>query len=151
MEAVLSPIEPDVVVDCTILGADFYKLVAGDWVYAGTGMPSFTPASIGDPLPSGVAALLSLTTEQSKVRGRKYLPGLSELAQTAGEWTLTVLGHLADCILGWFTPFVSADPSDSYWLPCVVNKYGVPVPFNGGLAVSVVPAYQRRRRAGVGS
>lgn len=152
MEAILTPMEPHVVVDCLVTGADFYKLVAGDWVFAGNAPVDFDPESIGDPLPSGVAALLFAATDQSKVRGRKFVPGLSELAQTASLWVVGVGAALYNSALAWILPFQSGETAGtSYWLPCVVNKSGVPVPFNGTFRVSTIPAYQRRRKEGVGA
>jgi hypothetical protein len=59
MEAILAPIEPHIVVNCEVTGAEFYKRESGLWVWAGNAPVDFVPESIGDPLPSGVAGLIT--------------------------------------------------------------------------------------------
>jgi hypothetical protein len=150
MDAILAPIAHDVVVACEILGVEVHKLVAGDWVYAGTGHPATTFDNGGDILATGVAAVLMAPTDASKVRGRKFLPGLAETNTTLGLWTVTVLGHLANCGLAWITPFTMTSDPTSAVIPGVVMKNGTFIGFNGGCYARSVPGYQRRRKEGVG-
>jgi len=150
MDAFLTPFIADVVVSVDFLGADVHKLVGSDWVYAGTATVTASPGSIGDPLPSGVAMLLNASTDTARVHGRKFVPGLSELAQTASVWTVTVLGHMVGAMEAWITPWNSVDLLSSMWYPGLRIKNLTFVGFNGAYLIRSIPAYQRRRKEGVG-
>lgn len=150
MDSFLTPFIDDVVVSVDFLGADVHKLVGVDWVYCGTAPVTATPGSVGDPLPSGVAMLLNASTDAARVHGRKFVPGLSELAQTASVWTVTVIGHMVGAVEAWITPFVSSDLIASQWYPGLRIKAGTFTGFNGAYLIRAIPAYQRRRKEGVG-
>jgi hypothetical protein len=91
-------------------------------------------------------------TYQSKTQGKKYLPGLSELAQTAGLWVAGVLTAMGTSALAWIGGFDSiADPT-SHWYPGVWSAKSLSFQsFAPTVIVRDVPAYQRRRKAGVGT
>jgi len=151
MERILLPIAPDVVVSCDVTGASIYQKVGALWNLIGSTSVTFTPASIGDPLPSGVAALITWNTYVSKVQGKKYLPGLSEGSQTAGLWIATVLSHLASVAVQWISGFNGLTDSDSHWYPGVWSAKTLGFQsFGTAGQIPDVPAYQRRRKAGVG-
>ena len=152
MTGIVGPMEPHVVVDVDITSASFYKKSGDDWNLI-TDLPIvFVPESIGDPLPSGVAALITAYTYQSKTQGKKYFPGMSELAQTAGLWVAGVLAALANSGLAWISGFDSiADPT-SHWYPGVWSLKSLDFQsFSPVTIVRDVPAYQRRRKQGVGT
>ena len=148
---ILAPIEPHVVVNCELLDCNVYKKVGPLWNLIGPAVPTFAPESIGDPLPSGVAALTTAYTYTSKVIGKKYWPGMSETAQTAGLWISGVLAALLQSAIEWATYFESTEGSTTMWHPGVGSlKMGNFQIFSPSVAVRDVPAYQRRRKQGVG-
>lgn len=116
----------------------------GDFAWLGTA----AGASSTDPLPTGIAGLLTLPTDILGTRGRKFFPGITEGATTDGVFVgtlLTVLAGIGSSLLAGFL----GEVSDSPWTYVVIDKNGVPrAPV--GADVSNVPAYQRRRKVGVG-
>lgn len=152
IDRILEPMEPHVVVSCESLGINVYKKVGDDYNFISGSPIAFTPGSIGDPLPSGVAALITAYTNLSKVLGKKYLPGLSETGQTAGLWIAGVLEAMADSAFEWVTHFASLADPYSEWYPGVWSTKAIGFRlFNGATMERDIPAYQRRRKAGVGT
>lgn len=152
MEAILEPLEPHVVVSVDVVEATVYKWVTDQWNLINQVVVAFTPGSIDDPLPSGVAALVSAYTDTSKVMGKKYFPGLAEAGQTAGVWVAGVLTALAAAGLAWVTSFASDGDGDTFYNPGVYSTKALSFKFFTPAAyVRDIPAYQRRRKAGVGS
>ena len=150
MTAILEPMETHIVVDCDILDCNVYKKVGPLWNLVGPAVVTFSPTSGSDPLPSGVAGLLTAYTAVSKVIGKKYLPGLSETSQTAGLWVIGVLAAMLQSGMAWIAPFNLDPPSEGRMYPGVWSlKQGTHIGF-AGIAVRDVPAYQRRRKQGVG-
>jgi hypothetical protein len=152
MTRVLEPMEPHIVVTCDVLDCPVYKKVGNLYNLIGPAPVVFTPGSVGDPLPSGVGALIDAYTLTSKVMGKKYLPGLSEVGQTAGLWVAGVLSAMLASAVEWITPFADlADPT-TYYMPGVwsvkLSSFAI---FAAHIATKDVPAYQRRRKAGVGA
>jgi hypothetical protein len=151
IERVMAPMETHVVVDVDIVQASIYRKVGPLWNLQGTTSIVFVPASIGDPLPSGVAALIRAKTYVSKVEGKKYLPGLSELSQTAGLWVAGVLSDLALVAVQWISGFDDLSDSTSHWYPGVWSLKTLDFQsFAPDAVIPDVPAYQRRRKQGVG-
>lgn len=100
-------------------------------------------------LPLGVAALLTLPTSVPKVRGRKFFCGFSEGAQADGVWGSGVVDSLNDIGAFMLTPMLG-DASGEFW------RFGVPTSIGGfqlfaSSLVGNIPAYQRRRKQGVGA
>lgn len=151
LERILEPLEDHVVVSVDTISANIYKKVGPLWNLVGDVAVAFTPGSIGDPLPSGVAALMTAYTETSKVMGKKYVPGLSETGQTAGLWVAGVLAALATSAVQWVSGFVALNDPLTYWYPGVYSTKALAYKiFQGSAMVRDVPAYQRRRKQGVG-
>ena len=152
IDSILLPIKSHIVTSYVLQGSPVYKKVGALWNYVGDILPTQAGESIGDPLPSGVAALIEVTTDTSRVMGKKYLPGFSELAQTAGLWVSGVLAALASCAMAWAYGHVGTHTSDTSYMAGVWSvKAGGFKQFTGAGAVNDVPAYQRRRKAGVGA
>jgi hypothetical protein len=143
--------QPHIVVTCDVLDCNVYKKVGSLWNLVGPAPVVFTPESIGDPLPSGVAALMTAYTDTSRVVGKKYFVGLSETAQTAGLWVVGVLAAMLQSAIVWGTVFASGD-AGSTWIPGVYSSKAVAFKgFTPAVATRDVPAYQRRRKQGVGT
>jgi len=149
---ILAPMEPHVVVTCDVTNILVYKKVGPLWNFVSAAPIVFVPESIGDPLPSGVAALMTAYTDLSRVLGKKYIPGLAEPGQTAGVWIGAVLAAMADSADEWVTHFASLGDPLSEWYPGVysLKATGFKI-FTSEVIVRDIPAYQRRRKAGVGT
>lgn len=103
-----------------------------------------------DPLPPGVAALISTDTGQKRGVGRKYIAGISEALTTGGEFIAGALVDLAG-YADLLTEVYNSGTTDADWQAGIYKKLGAQFhPFIGWL-VSAIPAYQRRRKPGVGS
>lgn len=107
-----------------------------------------TGSNAGDPLPPGVAALLTLPTLYPKVRGRKFIPGWCEPETTGGLFSNASIASLLDMGLLALTVFTGT-ASGQNWVFGVPRSAGGFAIFNDAL-VTNVPAYQRRRKQGVG-
>lgn len=152
MDAILAPIKPHIVVPYLMQGSPVYKRVGILWNYEGSILPDGDGESIGDPLPSGVAALVTVTSGVSRVMSKKYIPGLSEAASTAGLWIAGVLVALGQTGLAWRNGWVGTHMTDTNLFPGVWSlKTGGFQVLQGSAEVADVPAYQRRRKAGVGA
>jgi len=149
---ILLPMAPHIVVSCDIMDLLVYKKVGALWNLEGPAPYVFTPGSIGDPLPSGVAALIEAYTDTSRVQGKKYFVGLSETGQTAGLWVVGVLSAMLQSAVEWSTSFAGIVDPTGRWYPGVWSlKKGDFRVFVAHVSTKDVPAYQRRRKAGVGA
>lgn len=104
--------------------------------------------NVGEILPLGVAGLVTANTATPKVRGRKFIPGLTEGSCADSLWgspTVTVFNSFA---AAYIAPFLGAVSGTAY-APGVTSSIGTFRPFTEAL-VSNIPAYQRRRKQGVG-
>jgi hypothetical protein len=123
-------------------GEDWDEVGSAVWVYAGS--------SINDQLPRGVAALLNAKTTDPDVSGKKYLPGATEGNVGDGLWEEAFLSALVDFGGEWVPGFTgSATAAD--WDPGVWSVVGSALlPMNLTVVIPTIPAYQRRRKRGVG-
>lgn len=111
--------------------------------------PNFTTgANVGDTLPPGVALLVTFPTNRLKSRGRKFLPGLSEVQVSAGVFSGSVLTQAAAYAALVASPWIGTNSGSplSFGVQTALGGFRT---FTGGV-VSTVPAYQRRRKQGVG-
>lgn len=117
----------------------------------GTYAPVIAAGTVAtDPLPSGVAFLVSLYTGFKRTIGKKFIAGFPEAATTLGEWGPATLGAVAVLATYWIGP---QNPSVGYsFTMCTFKKtllLKVAHAISGGI-VRATPAYQRRRKIGVG-
>ena len=105
-----------------------------------------------DCLPTGVAALVTFSTEQAKSRGRKFLAGMTKNALSNGHWSNPMLGAMVDYADRLMLRVTSTPISGVLWEYVIVSE-GVgsfaaldPVAYTA----TNIPAYQRRRKEGVG-
>jgi hypothetical protein len=103
----------------------------------------------GEYLPGPVSALGTVVTLLPRVQGRKFLPGFTETNMMDGKFGGGTIADVLD-FMEWFyltthgagdavCDFGLYNPDLERWTPA----YAV--------AASAIPAYQRRRRIGVGS
>jgi hypothetical protein len=105
-------------------------------------------ADAGDLLPDAVCGLVIGRTAKSRRLGKKYFGGATEGSQTGGLWTASYLLNLALAGADWITPATFTNGVDV--LPIIRNYLtGLYWPFTEVVARGL-PAYQRRRKRGVG-
>lgn len=138
--------------DCTIGPTIIYSWsgVLSEWTRLGERTPTRAFTQVGDRLPHGVSLLIRAYTTQARCIGRKYLAGLGEGSQTDNEWTAATLASAADFAAAWITPR-AIDASNELLPGSFSTKTLACRPFTDEVVVLTMPAYQRRRRPGVGS
>ena len=121
-----------------------------DWDEVGTDPWVYDPSSVSDQLPRGVAALINANTLDPDVQGKKYIGGMVEGNIADGLWEsglVTALGLFAAEWLAGFTGGTSgATWAPGIWSPTGTNFHAS----NGAFITPTIPAYQRRRKRGVG-
>jgi len=147
------PMVPHIVVTMTDPLVQVYKKVGVFWNLIGSETPTnLDGESIGDPLPSGVALLTTVLTDTSKVQGKKYIGGLSETGITAGLWIATVLTAMGTSAVQWIAQFQDLADEETWYIPGVYSTKAIAFKmFTSAYTVRSVPAYQRRRKSGVGA
>lgn len=127
-----------------------YDPVDDDWDEIGTNAWGFSPSDAGEALPHGVAALINCKTSDPDVSGKKYMGGAGESSADDALWSSTHLSALAALAVDWVTPFVGstsgADFTPGVWSPTRTNFFFM----TGQVVIPTIPAYQRRRKQGVG-
>lgn len=110
------------------------------------------PGTVGGEIGVAAAgAFLKADTALPKTRGTKYIPGLGEGNLTDGILTVETLGDVALLFLDYVQLLIGS-VSGARYEPGVVSRTELEfVPFEGGGYFTDVPAYQRRRKPGVGS
>lgn len=111
---------------------------------------SVSGGQAGQVTASGVAAYTQAFTDKPKTRGRKFWPGLDELIISDGALDPLVVADLlvlaAKVVLE--IEFGVQGQLISGVLARVLQEFE---PFNGNVVTTDIPAYQRRRKEGVGS
>lgn len=129
-----------------------YNYDAGDddWDEVGESNMLWEPVSVVDMLPHGVAALIHAKSSDPDVQAAKFFGGLDEDKQADGTWSAPVLAVLALAAAEWVAPFVGATTGADFFpgVWSVVNSNFFY--FNQTVVINSIPAYQRRRKPGVG-
>lgn len=121
---------------------DFDEVGSSAWVQ------NFSSAA--ENLPRGVAMLINCKTIDPDVNGKKYIPGLTEAASEDGLWTAAFITQLLLFAAEWVGPFTGAT-STAPWVPGVWSPTRtLGLPMSGTVLAPTIPAYQRRRKEGVG-
>lgn len=104
----------------------------------------------GSVSPAAVAGYIQGDTAVPRVMGRKYVPAIREESLNQGEFDAAGLVTLGLMLLDYVTRL---DPtSGGSFFPGVVSaKEGDFVPFQTSGLIESIPAYQRRRKRGVGT
>lgn len=153
LNAMYSFIIPDMSNVVTVVSATFYVMeyLVDKWVVAqlaGVEPLGLVGVDAGEMSPHGNAMLLGLKTAISKKRGRRFIPGLSEQKVDSGTLQAAVLGHILDMANEYLTDVTTTE--NYRYAPRLMSTTGELVSFTGSSA-SGYPAYQRRRKPGVGS
>ena len=124
------------------VGLDWDEVASENWV--------FNPANLTDQIPRGAAALLNLKTTDPDVSGKKYFGGISEDRITDGLYTATFMTGLIAAGVDWATDFVGS-VTGAAWDPGVWSPTHEAF-YSAGTVIIIpfIPAYQRRRKRGIG-
>lgn len=127
-----------------------YDSVDEDYDEVGSAVWTFNPTDVNSQSPRGVAGLLNCKTSDPDVNGKKYLPGSTEAGVDEGLWSTAELVDYAAFAVDWVTGFVGATSGASFfpgvWSPTNLAYYSM----SGTVIIPTIPAYQRRRKQGVG-
>lgn len=127
-----------------------YDTVGEDWDEVAVGPFGFNPSAADDQLPRGVALLVNCRTSDPDVNGKKYIPALTEAAVTDGLFTAGEIARAATYGADWLTDFTGGTSGAEYdpgvWSPTNSAFYSA----SGTIIIPSIPAYQRRRKQGVG-
>ena len=127
-----------------------YDSLDDDWDEVGSQAWTFNPTIGIEYLPMGVAGLVRLWTTDPDVQGKKYIGALTEQSVVDGLWGAGIITALLAFAADWYTPFVGA-ASGATFTPGIWSVVGkVFVAGIDHVATSTIPAYQRRRKRGVG-
>ena len=115
--------------------------------YVNTVSIGVTGTDATDPVPHGVAGLVTGYTDYPKVRGRKFFPGIGEDQFTGSTLVAGLVTLLTNLAVEWMS---------DYGLGGTTYLVGM-VPTSTGLLAEIIRAtipgfasYQRRRKPGVG-
>lgn len=149
---VMTELLADITTDCTFDTIDVYRWTGTLWDYIGTTLGYLTALDIGEPLPAGVAMLMTAYTLRNKVFGRKFVYGTCEDNLTDGFLNAATLANLADAALEYITAYSGGTMGPLDFLhPGVYSSAALGFERFGNVAVvKDVLSYQRRRKTGVG-
>lgn len=99
--------------------------------------------------PAAVAAYIALKTAVPRVTGSKYIPFVAEETTDKGSFDASTLVAMGQLLLFYFDD-LSLSTGDILETGVVSNKVIDFVPFTASADIDAIPAYQRRRKAGVG-
>ena len=114
------------------------------------GWPTLTTGGdAGDPMPDGVAGLSIGRTGVSKVIGKKFWPYFTKTSLSSGLWVAAVVTDMAAAAAIWIAPRTA--PSGVTWDPGIYSRAVALFRTFTETDSTNLPAYQRRRKRGVGS
>ena len=103
-----------------------------------------------DVTAAAVSGYLLAQTDNPKIRGSKYVPGISETQITNGVFTVSALAELA-LLLGIYLANIDLAGGGKLFPGVLSRTLLTHVTFNQSGLINDIPAYQRRRKEGVGS
>ena len=127
-----------------------YDSIDDDWDEVGDVAIGLGFSGATDMLPHGVAYLTHAKTTDPDVQAGKYIGGWTEGCQADGLFSGTINTLMGTWAAAWVAPFVGtitgADFGPGVWSVAQNNFFL----FNGNVVLNAIPAYQRRRKPGVG-
>ena len=127
-----------------------YDSVDDDYDEIGSTAWVWEPSSLADYLPSGIALLVNCKTTDPDVNGKKYMAGATDTDCVGGALISAITQDLALFATEWVTQFTGALSGALFtpgvWSPTRTNFFAM----SGDVLIPTIPAYQRRRKAGVG-
>lgn len=149
MYATITTVVSDTVDGSAVTGY-VYDAIDDDWDEFESDNWTFNPSNATGELPRGAAGLLNAKTTDPDVSGKKYLGGFAEGSLALGLWGAATVADMVDFGGEWVIPFVGvvsgADWTPGIWSPTRT----VFLPSSLVVVIPTIPAYQRRRKRGVG-
>jgi hypothetical protein len=150
LTTIFNEIHPEVADVVTAGGAVLYKVnvIGGEEVLEFAGLVPMTPgpSNTNEMLPHGVCGLISADLDGlGRGSAKKFFPGFTEAAADNGIWIAATQTRLANAATAWGARF---GPGDD-WIP---GTWSIPKGFRSFVQIRgrAEPAYQRRRKPGVG-
>lgn len=131
-----------------LASVEVFELILSEWQPLGTVAGTWAGAVTTDRVPSGVALLINLYKERTNHKDRKFIAGLVEVSVNGDEIATGVLTNAGAYVTTMTQLFTAANGVELRPIHYNRNTGAVKV-YNGG-AGSALPAYQRRRKPGVG-
>ncbi len=126
-----------------------YSVLYDRWDNKGTAAPTVVGTEVGSMLPHGVCGMVRAYSTNPRSIARKYLAGFGDAQQSNGVWGAPTLAALAAFGVLWATSITVS--AGNFMHPGVFdNTLKIVHRFTGTEVVLSEPAYQRRRRPGVG-
>lgn len=127
-----------------------WDTVGLDWDEVGSSTWVFNPTGATTSTARGISGLINAKTTNPDVSGKKYLGGLTQNDLLAALLSAGYVTQLALFAIDWYTNFVGAASGATFgpgiWSPTDEVLYDM----TGDVLLPVIPAYQRRRKQGVG-
>lgn len=148
-DLIYDPIEPYLSVEWVSEYARVYNVTQEVEIGLIDGSDFAVGENTENALPAGVAALVTLSTNVPRRIGRKFFAGMGIDTVTLGTWVTGLTTALAVMSAAFMLPIdIDVDKGLRY---IVWNELTDVGSFANGLLVRDLPAYQRRRKANVGS
>jgi len=127
-----------------------WDTVGLDWDEVGIEAFTFNPTGAGQQLPRGTALLINAKSSNPDVSGKKYLGAHTEDSVTDGLFTAGEVTRAAAFAVDWFTDFTGATSAADFNPGIWSTKDSIFYEMGEVAIVPSIPAYQRRRKNGVG-
>lgn len=153
MDFLYTELVDDLTDDINPTDVEVYKwdAVGLDWDEVGTDPWGHVFTGAGEYLPRGVACLINAPTTDPDVNGKKYLPGGMETLVANGLWTGAFVAELVTWGTAWVEAFTGGTSLANFQPGVWSVKNSAFFPFRDAFSVGTIPAYQRRRKRGVGA
>lgn len=127
-----------------------YDSVDDDWDEVGSDTWGWNPSETNEPVPRGVSILINAKTLDPDVSGKKYLAGMTIQDIDDSLLTPAIVANAVLFAAEWYSGFVGGT-SGADWVPGIWSPTRTSfLALNGTILVPTIPAYQRRRKQGVG-
>lgn len=152
MDDAYAPLVTKMSEDCDGAEVRVYKwdAIDEDWDEVGIDSWAFNPSSTAESLPRGVAGLVNAKSVNPDISGKKYMGALTEAEQVDGLLSAGEVTQLVLFATEWVQSFTGGTSGASWdpgiWSPTNQALYDM----SNTIVVPSIPAYQRRRKRGVG-
>lgn len=127
-----------------------WDAVGGDFDEVGSDPWTWTPSQATEALPYGVAGLLNAKSVDADSSAKKYLGGICEGSSVDGVWETVMLAAMVNFGGEWVQSFVGAITGATFNPGVWSVKDSLLNAFVATVIIPTTPAYQRRRKQGVG-
>jgi len=121
-----------------------------DFYLLGQDALNLTGLDVSDPLPAGLTPCVTGITSFKKRRARKFIPTFGETYSTGPMWTANAIVRLASWAAKWALG-IDITPAYAVLYPIALKASTFAWSALTGVRANTIPAYQRRRKPGVGA